>query len=329
MRPRRRWLVLATALAAVGAHLDLSRTTLRDAMETSRGAMTTLGTAALARRPALCCDRRMPTAVPDLAAWDLLAEADCLAIARGLAIPGFTFDRVARCAQGDAARWVASFRFRDGAEFALAPGGARTLGYNATRPPALDAAGQVSWDGSIDEFGMAPFAEHLGGVMAPLRQVTLAPLLIETSARHVDAALAGAPADADASTHARVVAALAADGLRLLTADEWEHACAAGTRTLWRWGDACPADHEPYGDVSFAELARPNAFGLAIARNPYDWEYIADPREMRGGDGGDAVCGGYGAVAAWLALASPYRWPMFDDDSFLEEGFVRRAVAIA
>ena len=110
MRPRRRWLVLATALAAVGARLDLSRTTLRDAMETSRGAMTTLGTAALARRPALCCDRRMPTAVPDLAAWDLLAEADCLAIARGLAIPGFTFDRVARCAQGDAARWVASFR---------------------------------------------------------------------------------------------------------------------------------------------------------------------------------------------------------------------------
>ena len=175
---------------------------------------------------------------------------------------------------------------------------------------------------------MTAFADHLREVMRPARQVTLAPLLIETTARYLDVALAGTTAAAGASAHARVVAALAADGLRLLTADEWEHACAAGTRTLWRWGDACPGDHEPYGTVTFAELRRPNAFGLAIAQNPYEWEYVADPSQMRGGDGGDALCGGYGAVAAWLALASPYRWPMFDDDCYLEQGFVRRAVAV-
>lgn len=270
----------------------------------------------------------MPTSVPDLARWDSLSESDCLAIATDVVVPGFSFDRLVRCAQGDTSRWVAVFRHRSGAEFALVPGGEVTVGYDHTRALALDADAQSSWDTSMSEFGMPPFPTYLSQVLQPARQVTLAPSLVETSARAIGDAIGEPDDDDDASAHERVVAALAADGLRLLTADEWEHACSGGTRTLWRWGDACPADCEPYGQVPFTELRRANAFGLAIAQNPYDWEYVDDPDQLRGGDGGDALCGGYGAVAAWVALASSYRWPLFDEDSYLEEGFVRRAITV-
>ena len=266
--------------------------------------------------------------VPDLVRWDPLTEPECLVIVRELVVSDFTFDRLVRCAQGHAARWVAVFSHHTGAEFALVPGGDVTVGYDPTRTLALDAAGQSSWDASVSEFGMPSLPDYLSEVLQPMRRVTVAPMLVEIAARAIGAAIGEPNDDDDASAHERVVSALAADGLRLLTADEWEHACSGGTRTLWRWGDTCPVDCEPYGQVPFEELRHANAFGLEIAQNPYDWEYIDDPDEMRGGDGGEALCGGYGAVVAWLALASSYRWPMFDEDSYLDEGFVRRAISV-
>jgi hypothetical protein len=268
--------------------------------------------------------------VPELTAWDALPEDTCVALARGVRAPGFSFARVERFAQGGAERWVALYRFEDGAEFALVPGGQLTLGYDPARPPVLDAAGLASWSGSMQDFGMPPFPEYLGAVLVPARRVVLAPLLVETVARPVDVVLAASADDEDddRDIQERVVAALASSGLRLPTADEWEHACAGGSRTPWRWGDRCPSDEEPYGAISFPELRRRNTLGLAIAQNPYEWEYVAEPRQMRGGDGGEALCGGYGAVACWLACASAYRWPLFDDDSYLDEGFVRRVAAL-
>jgi hypothetical protein len=55
---------------------------------------------------------------------------------------------------------------------------------------------------------------------------------------------------------------------------------------------------------------RQNAFGLLIARDPYQWELCAEPGLMRGGDGGTALHAGAGTFAAWLTLASAYycRW---------------------
>ena len=41
-------------------------------------------------------------------------------------------------------------------------------------------------------------------------------------------------------THADTVSELSAEGFRLPTSDEWEYACAAGSRTLFRWGAHCP-----------------------------------------------------------------------------------------
>ena len=82
--------------------------------------------------------------------------------------------------------------------------------------------------------------------------------------------------------HRHVVAFLKQQGFRLPSSDEWEYACAAGSRTLFYWGDweFLTAENTP------VPYAFPNAFGLSIANNPYHWEYCSDPNVMRGGDGG-------------------------------------------
>ena len=265
------------------------------------------------------------SALLDLARWDRLSEKECEGVARELAVPRFELVRTMRCSQGDASRHVAFFRHVDGAEFALVPGGTVTLGFDPESGLHLDDAGRESWAESVSGFGFPPFEEHVTQVMLPLRTVTLAPLLVEVTAQELDPGLA-------ISDHEGLLAALRADGFRLLTSDEWEHACSAGTRTPWRWGARCPTDEEPYGDVRFPELKKPNAFGLAIAQDPYAWEHTMEPNRMRGGDGGEAVCGGYGYVAEWLTCASAYLWPWFDTLGPSPEGFeqavVRRAVPV-
>jgi hypothetical protein len=52
---------------------------------------------------------------------------------------------------------------------------------------------------------------------------------------------------------------------------------------------------------------RQNAFGLFIARHPYQWEFCAEPGVMRSGDGGTALHAGAGTFAEWLTLASAFR----------------------
>ena len=42
-------------------------------------------------------------------------------------------------------------------------------------------------------------------------------------------------------TQSEARAELQAEGFRLPTSDEWEYVCAACARTLFRWGDHCPA----------------------------------------------------------------------------------------
>lgn len=263
----------------------------------------------------------MDAALRSLPGWDRLTKVECERLAGSLRIPGFTMTHVGQCSQGAATRHVAFFRYRDGTDFALLPGGTIELGYDASHLVQLDEAGCESWEQSVASYGFPELEEHLRAVLLPSRAASLPPLLAETVARPIDRII-------DTYDHAALEAALKESGFRLLSSDEWEHACAAGTRSVWRWGDTCPSDEEPYGAVRFAELRKPNAFGLAITQNPYEWEYVAEQGRMRGGDGGDAVCGGYGHVVAWLALASAYVWPMFDGNSYLDEGFVRRALAI-
>jgi hypothetical protein len=74
---------------------------------------------------------------------------------------------------------------------------------------------------------------------------------------------------------------------------------------LFRWGADCPLDRLPYGDTTGPQH-QPNAFGLHIGYGVYRSEVTGDPQVILGGDGGEAVCGGYGTFLSWLPLATAY-----------------------
>jgi hypothetical protein len=103
------------------------------------------------------------------------------------------------------------------------------------------------------------------------------------------------------------VEAMYALGFRPPSSDQWEYACAAGSRTLFRWGNECRTDFSPERFVSpRAEHRRPNAFGLTIASNPQHCEACLESHILRGGDGGVASTSGKGEFYEWLSLATPF-----------------------
>ena len=125
------------------------------------------------------------------------------------------------------------------------------------------------------------------------------------------------------------IRAACGDGFRLPSPDEWEYACAAGARSLFRWGDDCP-DSCSYDERGFDLHRRPNAFGLRLPWNTYDLE-LCEGRQFRGGDGGGAVHGGLGNVVTWIPLAGAFRIPEDEDlDGWcIEEVWVRRVYPLA
>ena len=125
-------------------------------------------------------------------------------------------------------------------------------------------------------------------------------------------------------THASLLAALAAEGMRLPTSDEWEFLCGAGAQTLFRWGDHTPGHCYPTDRGDWTRHREPNALGLHIAEDPYRYEVVMEPTHRRGGDGGSSICGGAGFFMGWLPLASAF----FDQygstapgDGVLQSGF--------
>ena len=109
-------------------------------------------------------------------------------------------------------------------------------------------------------------------------------------------------------SYEQVTGELVDAGQRLLTPDEWEHACGAGAATLFRWGDNCPTDTVPDASTGGPQR-KPNRFGLDIAQDPYRAERTADPAVVCGGDGGGMICSGGGAFVSWLTIATAYRDP--------------------
>ncbi|MFC5661858.1 hypothetical protein ACFP3U_02555 [Kitasatospora misakiensis] len=197
---------------------------------------------------------------------------------------------------------------RGGRMFALIPGGRVTVGFDvAAWQPSAELLARYREESASQGFGDEDLRAHLARVLSPLRAATVPTLLMAVEDEPIDEAPAAMPA------------VLAREGLRLPTPDEWEHACGAGARTLFRWGDECPLDRIPYGDDA-GPHARPNAFGLRIAHDTYRSEITSEPGLIHGGDGGESVCGGYGTVLAWLPLATANRHPDLAELVYGEDG---------
>ncbi|MEU9143899.1 hypothetical protein [Streptomyces sp. NPDC048349] len=197
---------------------------------------------------------------------------------------------------------------RAGTEFALIPGGTVALGFDldSWRPTPEQIADYAE---SLEEgFAYGPdLRAHLATVLSPYRTATLPTVLMAVE----DEALTELPAD--------MPAVLGERGLRMPSCDEWEHACGAGAGTLFRWGDECPLDRIPYGDET-GPHSRLSAFGLHIAYDTYRTELTSDVTAVHGGDGGESVCGGYGALLAWLPLATAHRNPTMAEFVYGPEG---------
>ncbi len=264
----------------------------------------------------------------DQAAWDRASDETRSAIARALVLPiNLHLVALESRSQGEASHQIAFFEGPEG-RFALLPGGRAILGQDP-RWVLMDKAMMESWRATEEEYGLPPIEEYLTRVLRPLREVVLGPYLIEVcaipagcrplrspsgphTAREENIGPATVLVAGGETSEERPVSPLALKtGLegtpfRLPTVDQWEYACRGGTRTLFRWGNSCPADGYPTDATDFQEHRRPNAFGLRIADNPYNWEVGADG-EVLGGDGGAAVCGASGVFSGWLPLASAYR----------------------
>jgi hypothetical protein len=269
----------------------------------------------------------MHEAILDLAVWDKLTIGARLEVAREMAesLPAiFTFEGIEARALGGQYREIALFR--DGeCRFALVPGHpAATLGYDRARPFRPTPAQSEDWARSIQtEFGQS-LGEALDETLSPSRTVAIKPILVEVKARSFDF---DQDEDGRAAAYVRITQACAPQ-FRLPTADEWEYFCAAGTHTLFRWGDDCPISRSQ-GKQSWDLHRRPNAFGLLMNCDTYSVELCSGP-QVRGGDGGCAVHGGIGKVSTWLPLASSF---VVSDEELedwgLDKVMVRRVVPCA
>lgn len=195
-----------------------------------------------------------------------------------------------------------------GREFALIPGGTVRLGFDLDRweptpGQAADYARSLAEGHGVE----ADLRSHLRTLLSPPRTARLDTVLMAVE----DEPLTEVPAD--------MPGVLAARGLRMPSPDEWEHACGAGARTLFRWGDECPLDQVPY-DAAEGPQHRPSALGLRIAYDTYRAELSSDPTAVLGGDGGESVCGGYGFLLGWLPLATANRNPHMAEFVYGEEG---------
>jgi hypothetical protein len=222
---------------------------------------------------------------------------------------GFAFDSLQRFGFGGNEHEVALFRL-EAARFALIPGGAIYIGFDAGGKWSLNQDERERWQRTAEEYGIDKAAEqYIREVTLPRRQVELAPFLIEIAATELAwEALALEDPDAQgflrkhgwcshvtvqdrdrvsmrlrkegdgivvvercrAQTHSDLAEKLRASGFRFPTSDEWEYACGAGEGSLFRWGDHAPCDRYPTDGPK--EVTRRRAKALSAGHLKYPQE---------------------------------------------------------
>ena len=190
----------------------------------------------------------------------------------------------------------AHFRY-EGADFVLVPGSReRWIGYDRARSPEFEASVRADWEQGYGEHGVSLEA-YLDHYSTKRRQCSIEPMLVEVSAQTVEVGRDGVELDAVCSE----LCAQLSTGFRLPNTDEWEYLCGGGSQAWFRWGSELP-DQDSYNVRDWELHQRPNAFGLHMNHSTYESELCADA-ELRGGDGGSAICGGYGHLATWAAAS--------------------------
>lgn len=261
-------------------------------------------------------------ALYNLRQWDALTKAECESIATAVAktLPKpFKFDGVERCAMGGITRFVAFF-LHTKRRLSLIIGGDAELGYDRTAPYPFTKAQLKDWQHEmVDEMGWkGTIHDYLNEVLSPHRRVRVSPFLMEVKPEKQKHG-----GEVSKETSDEFAETLAKSGFRLPTSDEWEYACAAGTRSLWRWGNTCPTDEDSYRVKKFNLHIKPNAFGLRYTGNTYHAE-LCQAGLLRQGDGGGMVCGGSGAVATWLPLASAFLDTSMGKAGYFDPLYIRR-----
>jgi len=259
---------------------------------------------------------------------------------------------------------------RDGMRFSLIPADRAALGYDgAGFVPSPQQAD--SYAKSADEYGLPPITEFVDSMTSPERVTELPAMLVGVEALDtcvtpvaaddplVQGLMSGARPGGGAVSYgpngnvkvefdaagqvrrARVakqisygaaLAEAASLGVRPASPDEWEYACGAGARTLFRWGDDNPGNGYPYDHTS-GPHREPNQWGLLIGQDPYKHEWTSERAIVCGGDGGGATCGGSGFFVGWLTLATAYRDDNFgawlnSSDGYIDELLIRPVIDI-
>lgn len=153
------------------------------------------------------------------------------------------------------------------------------------------------------ENGFYYFNKLLKDSMSPIRTVNINPMIVQRDIKKSNI-------DYNKSL------------FKIPTEDEYEYLCNGGSRTFFRWGNSLRDElHKMYtigtGNVTDF-FYKPNMFGLHIAYDPYDCEYVRFKNNyvIKAGDGGCALCGGHPIIYLFPLFSAFYRRNIIDAERF-------------